>query len=65
MSCKTHVKCVKQAGIKQASTRHRIPPYHRSQSPWNWREINACQILVNNLEVSSKMSNLNYRYYGR
>lgn len=65
MSCKTHVKCVKQAGIKQASSRHRIPLYHRSQSPWNWREINACQILVNNLEVSSKMSNLNYRNYGR
>lgn len=58
MSCKTHVKCVKRAGI-------RIPLYHRSQSPLNWREINACQILVNNLEVSSKMSNLNYRYYGR
>lgn len=58
MSCKTHVKCVKRAGI-------RIPLYHRSQSPLNWREINACQILVNNLEVSSKMLNLNYRYYGR
>ena len=58
MSCKTHVKCVKRAGI-------RIPLYHhRPQSPLNWREINACQILVNNLEVSSKMSNLNYRYYG-
>ena len=65
MSCKTHVKCVKQAGIKQASSRLRIPLYHRSQSPRNWRKINACQILVHNLEVSSKMSNLNYRYYGR
>lgn len=58
MSCKTHLKCAKRAGI-------RIPLYHRSQSPLNWREINACQILVNNLEVSSKMSNLNDRYYGR
>ena len=45
MSCKTHVKCVKQAGIKQASSRLRIPLY-RSQSPRNWRQINACQILV-------------------
>ena len=62
MSCKTHVKCVKRAGIRLGI---RIPPYHRSQSSRNWREINACQILVNNLEVSSKMSNLNYRNYGR
>ena len=45
MSCKTHVKCVKRAGI-------RIPLYHRSQSPLNWREINACQILVNNFAGS-------------
>lgn len=58
MSCKTHVKCVKRAGIRLGI---RIPLYHRSQSPRDWREINACY----NLEVSSKMSNLNYHYYGR
>ena len=43
MSCKTHVKCVKRAGIQLGI---RIPLSHRSQSPRNWREINACQILV-------------------
>ena len=43
MSCKTHVKCVKRAGIQLGI---RIPLSHRSQSPRNWQEINACQILV-------------------
>ena len=46
MSCKNTCEMRKTSRHQAGIAGIRIPLYHRSQSPRNWREINACQILV-------------------